>query len=109
MFYQCLCNLKYRHPINLAAREQKCANAVNFRGVLRKLLRVRTDGLDVRQLAVGVNTSDQRRPRLADGGLKLCAVEQTLIYAPGQRVGVKAGAAGFLERITVRVEQARTP
>src|ERR1017187_1438978 len=101
--------LQHRHPINLAAREQKRADAVNFRGILRKFLRVRADGLDVRQFALRIHAADERRPRIAHGGFKLRAVEQALIHAPRQRVGVKTGATGFLERITVRVEQARAP
>ena len=41
--------------INLAAREQKSADTVNLRGVVVEFFRVGTDGLDMRQFAVGLD------------------------------------------------------
>ena len=76
------CIFKHRQAINLAARQQERAHAVDFRGALVKFLRVRADGLDVRQFSVRLHAADQRRPCLAHGGLELRPVQQPLIHAP---------------------------
>ena len=98
--------LKHRHAVQLAARQQKRADAIRLGGIVCERFRVGTDGLNMRQSALAVHATDKGSPRFADCRLEFCAIEQTLIHAPSQRVGVKTRAARLLERITLRVEQA---
>ena len=61
------------------------------------------------QFAIGLHTCDQRAPGLAHGGLAGRTVQQALVHAPGKGIGVKTRAAGFLERIARRIQQAGAP
>ncbi len=61
------------------------------------------------ELAIGIHAAGERRPCLAHRRFIGGAVKQSLIHAPGKTVGIKTGAAGFLERIAVWVEQTRAP
>ena len=98
-----------RQPVNFAARQQKRAHAIDFSGVRGEFFGIGAHGLDMRQFSIRVHAGHERRPGFAHRRLVFFAVEQPLIHAPSQRVGVKARAAGFLERITGRVQQARAP
>src|SRR3984885_15631204 len=106
---QRLAILKHRHAVYLAACQQKRADTIYLGGIVRERFRVGTDGLNMRQFAWGVHAIDKGGPGFADRRLKSCAIEQALVHAPSERVGVETRAAGFLERITARVEQARMP
>ena len=82
---------QHRHPVDLAAGQQERANAIDLGGVIGKLLRVRADGLDVGQFAIVLDTGNQRRPCLAHGGFIGRAVQQALVDAPCEGVGVETG------------------
>ncbi len=101
--------LKHRHAVQLAACQQKRADAIHLGGIVCERFRVGADGLNMGQFALGVHAISKGSPRSANRRLEFCAIEQTLIHAPSQRVGVKTRAARLLEGITLRVEQARMP
>src|SRR3984885_15622165 len=89
-----------RTPVQLAACQQKRANPIPLGGIGCERFRVGPDRLNVRQLALGVHAISEGSPRSANHGLEFRAIEQTLIHAPSQGVGVKTRTARLFEWIT---------
>src|ERR1700683_1931267 len=80
--------LKHRHAVYPVAYQQKRADTIYLGGIVRERFRVGTDGLNMRQFALGVHAIDKGGPGFADRRLKSCAIEQALVHAPRHRVGV---------------------
>ncbi len=97
------------HAIQLATGHQEGADREDIGRLRVEVFGGRPDRLHLHQLAVGPHIRIQGSPRALDGRPEGLLVQEALVDAPGQCVGVQTGAAGFLRRVAARIEQACAP
>src|SRR5688572_12307167 len=110
LLFEAAAAISYFQFCNFRCCQKICSRAVDFPTVrIEVSSRVEPDRLGPADHAVGVNKRVQGRPRLLYHRQILLAVQDLIVDAPRQRVGMKTRTATLASRIRIGVEKASSP